>query len=105
MPWPHAEAVGGWWNRQFSPEVDLVGADRAPVAGHIFFAGSIKWLASPFDDHDLARLNITAPQVPGFVAGESGLVIVSRSAPAPGLDLRRLDVVWRPDDVVGAWRA
>lgn len=105
MPWPHAEAVGGWWNRQFSPEVDLVGADRAPVAGHIFFAGSIKWLASPFDDHDLARLNITAPQVPGFVAGESGLVIVSRSAPAPGLDLRRLDVVWRPDDVAGAWRA
>jgi uncharacterized protein len=105
LPWPQAEAVGGWWNRQFSPEVDLVGADRAPVARRILFAGSVKWLASPFDDHDLAQLNVTAPQVPGFVPGESGLVIVSRSAPAPDLDLRRLDLVWGPDDVIGAWRA
>ena len=104
LPWPDAEAVGGWWNRQFSPEVDLVGADRAPVARRIVFAGSIKWLASSFDDHDLARLNATAPQVPGFVLGESGLMIVSRSAPAPDLDLRRVDVVWRPADILGAWR-
>lgn len=105
LPWPDAEAVGRWWNRQFSPEVDLVGADRAPVARRIVFAGSIKWLASPSDDHDLARLNTTAPQVPGFVLGESGLMIVSRSAPAPDLDLRRVDVVWCPADILGVWRS
>ncbi|MFE2943507.1 DUF234 domain-containing protein [Streptomyces sp. NPDC059255] len=47
LPWPEAEAVGSWWNRQFSPEVDLVGADRAPVAGTLYFAGSVKWLTGP----------------------------------------------------------
>lgn len=47
--WPHAEAVGGWWNRQNSPEIDLIGADREPVAGAVHFIGSVKWLEShPF---------------------------------------------------------
>ena len=27
--WPDAEAVGGWWNRRFDPEMELVGAWRA----------------------------------------------------------------------------
>ncbi|MEU4419624.1 DUF234 domain-containing protein [Actinoplanes sp. NPDC024001] len=31
VPWPEAQVVGGWWNRQFK-EIDLVGADRGPVA-------------------------------------------------------------------------
>lgn len=53
FPWPDAEAIGGWWNRQFDPEIDIVGADRSPVAKRLYFAGSIKWLASPFDDRDL----------------------------------------------------
>ncbi|QSB16118.1 hypothetical protein JQS43_07385 [Natronosporangium hydrolyticum] len=30
LPSPTAAIVGGWWNRRFAPEVDLVGADRAP---------------------------------------------------------------------------
>jgi hypothetical protein len=105
LPWPDAEAVGGWWNRQFSPEIDLVGGDRAPVARRILFAGSVKWHGSPFDDHDRAALEAAAPAVPGFVPGTTGLVIASRSGPAPGVDLARIDVAWGPGDVVAAWQA
>jgi hypothetical protein len=32
--WPDTEAVGGWWNRQNKPEIDLVGTDREPLAAH-----------------------------------------------------------------------
>lgn len=102
-PWPAAEAVGGWWNRQFDPEVDLVGADRAPVAGHVYFAGSIKWLGTPFDGHDLAELRRGAFTVPGF-APATGLAAVSLSGIAPGL-ADDLQLWWGPDDVVGAWQA
>src|SRR5690606_26304070 len=52
LPWKEVSAVGGWWNRAFDPDIDLIGADRAPVAGRVFFAGSIKWLGTPFDRHD-----------------------------------------------------
>ncbi|WP_086821292.1 ATP-binding protein [Allokutzneria sp. NRRL B-24872] len=97
LPW-EVEAVGGWWNRQFDPEVDLVGADRAPVARHVQFVGSIKWLAAAFDKHDLAALMKAAPQVPGY---DSGLVAVSLS----GVDVAGLDVVWGPEDIVNAWAA
>ncbi|MBO0807602.1 MAG: ATP-binding protein [Actinobacteria bacterium] len=105
LPWPGVEAVGGWWNRQFRPEIDLIGADRAPIARRVFFAGSVKWLGSPFDDHDLAELGNAAAAVPGFVPGESGLVIASRSGVHPSLDARRVDLVWGPGEIVAAWRA
>lgn len=103
LPWPDTAAVGGWWNRRFDPEVDLVGADRAPVAGAVHFAGSVKWLASPFDIHDLTALTRAAPQIPGFTPGATGLVVVSRS----GADLPEglVDVVWSAADVVRAWPA
>ncbi|MEV4351880.1 ATP-binding protein [Actinoplanes sp. NPDC049596] len=103
LPWPEAQVVGGWWNRQFNPEVDLVGADRGPVASRIHFCGSVKWLGTPFDRHDLHQLQEGARQVPGFDASETGLVAVSRS----GADLpaEAVDVVWGPEDVVAAWRA
>jgi hypothetical protein len=102
LPWPDTEVVGGWWNRRFDPEVDLVGADRGPVAGRIDFAGSIKWLNTPFDGHDLAALRRAATEVPGFEAGARGLVVVSLSGLSSDLD--RVDVGWGPEDVVGAWR-
>jgi hypothetical protein len=101
LPWPDAQAVGGWWNRQFAPELDLVGADRAPVARQVFFAGSIKWLGSPFDDHDLARLTSDALKMPGFAPGVTGLVVATRSGAT--IDRRRIDVLWEPADVVSAW--
>jgi uncharacterized protein len=101
-PWPDAEAVGGWWNRQFDPEIDLIGADRRPVARRIFFAGSIKWLGSPFDDHDFAALADGAAAVPGARPGETALVAVSHAGYR--LERGRLDLAWRPADVVSAFR-
>jgi uncharacterized protein len=54
---PAASAVGAYWNRSSTIEVDIVGADREPIAKDVYFLGSIKWLErSPFDSHDLAVL-------------------------------------------------
>lgn len=101
LPWSEVGAVGGWWNRQFDPEIDLVGADKAPVAERIMFVGSIKWLATPFDRHDLARLRAAAPAVPGYTA-HAGVVVASRAGVADDLD--RVDLLWRPTELINAWR-
>ena len=101
LPWSEIGAVGGWWNRQFDPEIDLVGADRSPVARRIAFAGTVKWLGSPIDNHDLTRLRTAAAQLPGFHAG---LAVVSLSGTARRLDLDGVDLVWGADDVVAALR-
>lgn len=101
LPWPDAGAVGGWWNRRFDPEIDLVGADRAPVANRIQFAGSIKWLNGPFDDRDLATLRRAATAVPGLDPATADLVVVSLS----GTDMTGdVALSWGPDDVIAAWR-
>jgi AAA+ ATPase superfamily predicted ATPase len=101
LPWPDVGAVGGWWNRRFDPEIDLVGADRAPVANRIRFAGSIKWLNGPFDDRDLATLRRAATAVPGLDPATADLVVVSLS----GTDMTGdVALSWGPDDVIAAWR-
>ncbi len=104
LPWPDVQAVGGWWNRQFNPEIDIIGADRAPVAQTVYFAGSVKWLSSPFDARDLAELAASAAQVPGFDHGRCGLVIVSLSGVSPQVDSTKADVVWGPSEILSAWR-
>ncbi|WP_405731096.1 DUF234 domain-containing protein [Streptomyces sp. NBC_01537] len=94
---PGARAVGGYWTRTNDVEIDIVGADRAPVAKELLFVGSIKWLErDPFDRHDLAALHrqrtaLTAEPVP--------LVAVSRS----GVSCDGLDAVYDPDDLLQAW--
>ncbi len=100
---PGVQEVGSWWNRQGTVEVDLVGADRAPIATTVPFAGSIKWQDGPFDRHHLAELRRDAPSIPGFDPATSGLVVVSHS----GTDLPagEVDVVWSPADVVASWPA
>ncbi len=103
LPWDKVEAVGGWWNRQFDPELDLVGADRAPTAQHIAFVGSVKWLATPFDRHDLADLLRAAPQVPGFTPGSTGLVVASQTGVASDVDRGGIDLVWGPEEVIAVW--
>jgi AAA+ ATPase superfamily predicted ATPase len=103
LPWPGAHTVGGWWNRQFNPEIDLVGADRAPVASQIYFCGSLKWLGTPFDARDLHQLQEGARRIPGFDPAHTGLVIVTRSG--TNLPSGIVDAVWGPDDVVRAWQA
>jgi hypothetical protein len=102
LPWPEATAVGGWWNRAFDPEIDLVGADRGPVAGKIWYVGSVKWLHRPFGRPELGALQRAALQVPGFDPGKTALIGVSGTgftdSAAADLALR-----WLPEDIVGAF--
>jgi hypothetical protein len=95
---PAAPANGGYWTRSNDIEIDLVGADRQPVAERLLFLGSIKWLeTSPFDAHDLAALQrhraaVTHAPVP--------LVAVSRC----GVGCSGLQAVYGPEDLLAAWR-
>jgi AAA+ ATPase superfamily predicted ATPase len=102
LPWPDATVVGGWWNRAFDPEIDLIGADRAPVARRLWYVGSVKWLDHPFGSRDLADLQRGAPLVPGFDPAETALISVSctgfTDSAAENLALR-----WLPEDIIGAF--
>ena len=94
---PAAPAIGGYWTRSNDVEIDIVGADREPIAKELLFVGSVKWLEnSPFDRHDLAALRhhrdaLTPDPVP--------LVAVSRS----GTDCTGLDAAYGPADLLAAW--
>lgn len=99
--WPQTGAVGGWWNRRNNPEIDLVGADRGPVAGQVNFVGSIKWYDNkPFTSRDYDRLAEDATAVPGATR-DTPLVAVSRTGFADDLPLAAR---WGPDDLVRAWQ-
>ena len=95
---PAAPAIGVYWTRSNDIEIDLVGADRQPVAKQLLFLGSVKWLEnSAFDSHDLAALQkhraaITDEPVP--------LVAVSRSA----VRCSGLQAVYSPEELLSAWR-
>jgi uncharacterized protein len=102
LPWPDATTVGGWWNRAFQPEIDLIGADRGPVARTIHYAGSVKWLGRPFESADLAALRAGAAEVPGFEPGRTALVVVSRSGVAD-VAARQVTLCWGPSDVLAAF--
>jgi hypothetical protein len=102
LPWPEATAVGSWWNRAFDPEIDLIGADRAPVATRLWYAGSVKWLDHPFGSRDLAALRRGVPQVPGFDADETALIGVSCAGFADSA-LTDLALRWLPEDVIRAF--
>jgi hypothetical protein len=95
---PAAPAVGGYWTRSNDVEIDIVGADRAPVARRLLFLGSIKWLEHyPFDARDLLALQrhrdrVTDEPVP--------LLAVSRTGVVP----KGLDAVFGPSDLLVPWR-
>ncbi|HEY3868880.1 MAG TPA: DUF234 domain-containing protein [Actinocrinis sp.] len=94
---PAAPAVGGYWTRSNDVEIDIVGADKEPIAKELLFLGSVKWLENaPFDAHDLAALQrhrdrVTTQPVP--------LLAVSRS----GCSAEHVDAVFGPDDLVRPW--
>ncbi|WP_225849301.1 ATP-binding protein [Streptomyces sp. HPF1205] len=94
---PAAPAIGGYWTRTNDVEIDIVGADRAPIAKDLLFVGSVKWLEkSPFDQHDLAALHrhraaLTPEPVP--------TVAVSRS----GIACTGLDAAYGPAELLAAW--
>ncbi|MEY9992882.1 AAA+ ATPase superfamily predicted ATPase [Streptomyces sp. V4I8] len=95
---PAAPALGGYWTRGNDVEIDLVGADRQPVARQLLFLGSIKWRdKATFDTHDLAALQkhraaITDVPVP--------LVAVSRN----GVNCSGLQATYGPEQLLAAWR-
>ncbi|MFD6156716.1 ATP-binding protein [Nocardia sp. NPDC060256] len=94
---PATPAIGGYWTRSNDVEIDIVGADREPVAHELYFLGSIKWLEnSPFDNHDLSELQrhryrVTDEPIP--------LIAVTRS----GVTTGHLDAVFTPADLLEAW--
>lgn len=90
--------VGGYWTRTNDPEIDLIGADRSPIAKKITFAGSIKWLENkPFDQRDLARLITHRSQLPG-ADDDTPLLAVARSGcTAEGV------TTLTPEDLLAAW--
>jgi AAA+ ATPase superfamily predicted ATPase len=95
-----ARFVGGFWNRDGTVEVDLVGGRDTPTTASVAFVGSIKWLErQPFGRHDLAALIVHRLAVPGASPG-SLLVGVSRS----GFDVDGLDVRLGPTEIVDAFR-
>jgi hypothetical protein len=55
------------------------------------------------DPHDLAELLRSAPQVPGFTLGSTGIVIVSLSGTIPNLERGKTDLMWGAGDVLSAW--
>lgn len=93
-------AVGGFWTRTNDPEIDVVGADRAPIAKQITMVGSIKWLENrPFDTHDAARLVLHRELLPGADPA-TPLVAVSRSGSTVESGVRVLG----PEDLLAAYR-
>ncbi|MFD3705716.1 ATP-binding protein [Nocardia sp. NPDC058658] len=99
--WPDTEEIGGWWNRANNPEVDLIGADRSPVAKSIQFVGSIKWLDDhPFDRHDYDALSRCLLAVPG-TDPNTPLVAVSRAGTTTDAPV---SAWWGPEELVAAWR-
>ena len=94
---PAAPVIGSYWTRSNDVEIDIVGADREPVAKQLLFLGSVKWLETgQFDDHDLLALQrhrdrITPDPVP--------VVAVSRS----GTSATHVDAAFTPADLIEAW--
>ncbi|MGA5757212.1 ATP-binding protein [Nonomuraea bangladeshensis] len=94
---PAAPVIGGYWTRTNDVEIDIVGADRGPIAKELLFVGSVKWLENaPFDRHDLAALHrhraaLTSDPVP--------VVAASRS----GTDCTGLDAAYGPAELLAAW--
>ncbi|MEU5873336.1 DUF234 domain-containing protein [Glycomyces sp. NPDC047369] len=93
------DAVGGYWTRSNNPEIDIVGADREPVAKRVTAVGSIKWLErKPFDQRDFAALIAHRAQLPG-ADEDTPMIAVARS----GGDVGGLRCIG-PDELLDAWR-
>ncbi|RLP95007.1 DUF234 domain-containing protein [Micromonospora sp. CV4] len=94
-----AAVIGGYWTRTNDPEIDVVGADRGPVAGRIRFVGSVKWQENrPFDAHDLGRLLLHRSRLPGADETVPALAVSRSGAAVEGIP------VLSPDDLLTAYR-
>ncbi|WP_246103029.1 hypothetical protein [Streptomyces piniterrae] len=90
--------IGGYWTRTNDPEIDLIGADRAPVAKKITFVGSIKWLENkPFDHRGRSRLITHRSQLPGADDGTPLLAVARNGCTATGV------TNLTPEELLAAW--
>ncbi|HWM39743.1 MAG TPA: DUF234 domain-containing protein [Streptomyces sp.] len=93
-----SNAVGGYWTRRNDPEIDIVAADRSPVAKKITLVGSVKWLENkPFDSRDLARLIEHRSQLPGADDSTPLLAVTRTSCTTPDV------ACLTPHDLLEAW--
>ena len=92
-------AVGGWWNRRNTPQVDIVAKNDDRRSG-IAFAGSIKWHATRgFGLREYNELVRDVHQVPG-VSDQTTLLAVTRTGAADDeVPIRCLG----PGDLLAAW--
>jgi hypothetical protein len=100
LGFPEVDEVGGWWNRQHNPQIDIVGKNGERRAG-IAFAGSIKWHESRgFGLRAYADLVRDVRYVAG-VDDQTILLAVTRTGSAPAeVPVRCLG----PDELLAAWR-
>ena len=93
-----AHEIGSFWNRTSDIEIDIVGANRAPLSPAITFTGSIKWRESaPFSPDDLTELRVHTSRLPG-VSDDLPTVGISRTGFSTSPDL-----ALGPDDILAAW--
>jgi AAA+ ATPase superfamily predicted ATPase len=98
---PGQGPIGGYWTRSNDVEVDIVGADRSPMAKEITFVGAVKWLERrAFDHRDLAALITHRERVPG-AHRETPLVVVSRAGTTVADAVAH---TYGPADLLAAWR-
>lgn len=87
--------MGGYWTRTNDPEIDIVAADRAPIAEQLTAVGSIKWLEQrAFDDRDLISHRA---QLPG--ADETTPLIAVSRTPAHVEPA----TMFGPEELLAAW--
>lgn len=95
-----ADAVGSFWTRDGSTEVDIVGVRGAAARRTVGFVGSIKWRQRrPFSGADAAALAEQRGRVPG--ADEATALIAVSSS---GFDVRDVAIRLGPDELINAWR-
>jgi uncharacterized protein len=95
---PYARQVGGFWTRSNDVEIDIIGAEDAPVAKELLFVGSVKWLDNDkFDRRDLEALK---DQRRALTDQEVPLIGISRS----GFDCKGLDGAFGPEDLIKGWQ-
>lgn len=92
------DAIGSYWTRTNDPEIDIVGADRSPIAKRITLVGSIRWLENKsFDQRDLARLISHRSRLPGADDDTPLLAIARHGCTAGGI--QHLG----PEQLIQAW--
>ena len=90
---PGSGAIGAYWTRTNSTEVDIVVTDDSPVASSVLAIGSIKWReAKPFNVKDLRRLQAQRQEVTGSQPDTPPLTARSLNSAASHCYLVR---IWR----------